>query len=139
MPCYRLSRVAQYCDVIEDGPDDESRYRMLVHDLPRQFRQLGPAARVAALEEAPRLTGTRWDALLAAMAEHVAEAHGLEKPAWVDEPGRFLDPPWAVLAAPQGEEEDRRGLPGCFRRHGALPDAADLDRWDSAGRRWPDG
>ena len=48
------------------------------------------------LEQAPPLTGTGWDALLAAMAKYLAELHGHPVQQWMDEPERFLDETWVL-------------------------------------------
>ena len=64
------------------------------------FTEVGRAEQRAALVERGPLTGTKWDALLAAMVEHVAWLHGHERPAWVDEPERFLDATWVVADTP---------------------------------------
>ena len=65
-------RVAQYADTIENAWSASERYRMLISDLPRRFHQSSRDRQECALEEPPRLTGTNWDALLAATAEHIA-------------------------------------------------------------------
>lgn len=81
----------------------------------------------------PRLTGTRWDALLAAVTEHFAWEHELEPPAWVHEPERFFDPAWLVTDLPKDGLSDidpERFTPPAFRRHGTWIDPCSLDpRW----------
>lgn len=77
--------LATYSRVIEDGPDRDTRYRVLMHDLPRGFHQLEPADQLEGLAEPAPLTGTPWDALLAAVVEHLAWLHGHPVPAWVDD------------------------------------------------------
>ena len=58
--------------------------RMIVHDLPRQFVALDRVAQRRVLEEAPSLTGTAWNALLAELHDHPMQP-------WMDESERFLD------------------------------------------------
>ena len=48
------------------------------------------------MESAPPLTGTRWDALLAATAEHICELHGHPVQSWMDEKERFLNETWVL-------------------------------------------
>ena len=86
--------------------------------------QIGEMAR------SPRLTGTPWDALLAAVTEHLAWEHELEPPEWVHEPDRFCNPPWLVTDWPKGEPSDvdpERFSPPAIRRHGTLIDPRSLD------------
>ena len=69
-----------YAEIVRDGPDFDYAYTMLVHHLPRWFHRLAAADQVEALQVRPELTGTRWDALLAALAEHVARLYGHPAP-----------------------------------------------------------
>ncbi len=89
--------LAAYVSVIEQEPNRHNVYRMLIHDLPRRFHLASPAERRAVLAKQPALTGARWDALLAAVVEHITRLHGEPVPRWVDEPERFLDTPWGSL------------------------------------------
>ncbi len=68
------SRLAGYSRVIREE-DDDTQYRMLVRDLPRQFHRLPRDLQVAALKDPAPLTSACWDALLAAVTEHVALLH----------------------------------------------------------------
>ena len=128
LPAEALWRVGDYCRTIETARNDDERYRMIIHDLPRRFHASSRDGQVHALAEAPPLTGTNWDALLAAVAEHIAIIHDHPIPDWCDEPERFLDIPW--LPARIGGMDMASSWvdsPGAFLRHGALPDPADLD------------
>ena len=120
-------RVAAYSDVIRETHDDPHRYRMIMHDLPRRFHQESQEGQLAALEEPPALTGTRWDALLAAVTEHIARLHDHAVPAWVDEPERFLSVPWVISSNPTVAADSILYCPAAFIRHGALPDPTELD------------
>ena len=70
----------------------------------REFRDefsLRPGATLqgAAIAQAPVPTADRRsDAYLAALAEHLAVGHGLDRPPWCLEPDRFLDAFWFVVA-----------------------------------------
>ena len=87
-------QVAQYADTIDSARNDDERYRMLISDLPRRFHAASRELQARSLEEAPRLTGTKWDALLAAVAEHIAITHGHPVPEWCDDPERSLRIYW---------------------------------------------
>ena len=131
MPIFSFA-LEDYAAFIRDNPEDfDGIYRKIVHEVPRFLMAVEPARRAAILEAAP---GTRWDALLAGMAEHLARLHGLEAPAWCDEPGRFVDPPWVVIAAVGSRSVVR--APAAFLRHGALPDPMDLDARGGEPEPW---
>ena len=87
---------ADYIEGIEAGWPEGDIERMIVCALPRNFQWRSAAEQREALTKRVPLTHTKWDALLAAMVEHVARLHGHERPAWVDEPERFLDSTWVV-------------------------------------------
>lgn len=131
-----LVRVADYSEVVRDAPDDMVRYRALMHDLPRQFHQLPPSLQARALRDPAPLTGTAWDALLAAVVEHIARLHGHAIPEWVDEPERFLDPPWVIPAFADMARESVLFAPAAFVRHGAFPDLSSLDARGGERHTW---
>ena len=64
--------LADYIKGVEEGWPEEDVYRIVVSGLPRGFYALSFEGQRAALKERVPLTGTRWDALLAAVVEHVA-------------------------------------------------------------------
>ncbi len=119
----------------EDWPEADI-YRLIVCGLPRNFHVLPAAEQRAALAGRPRLTGTKWDALLAATVEHVARQHGHDAPAWVDEPERFLDSTWVVSSSPWIRANALMYSPAAFLRHGALPDPRDLDGRGGERHQW---
>jgi hypothetical protein len=74
----------------------------------------------------PSLVGDeRWDALLAALAEHLAAKHDLAPPAWAEP--RVLRRPWfpAELRVQRADALVR--APAAFRKHGVYLSAADLE------------
>ena len=128
--------LAEYTDAINTKWNDADIERAILHDLPRRFHALSPGEQAAVLDSPPPLTGTRWDALLAATAEHLAELHGQSLPGWLEEPARRLDQPWAL---PTGGRVRRNAIlyaPAAFVRHGALPDPRDLDARGGEHRAW---
>ena len=86
---WQVRSFADYAAGVDEGWSKDTMARMVIHDLPRQFIALDRDAQRRVLEEAPPLTGTAWDALLAAMAEHLAELHDHPVQPWMDEPERF--------------------------------------------------
>ena len=113
---------SQYADTIDNAWNDDERYRMLITDLPRRFHASTRELQARSLEEAPRLTGTRWDALLAAVAEHIAITHGHPVPDWCDDPERSLKIYWMPLPVFGKRFPGRhyRDTPGAFLRHGVI-------------------
>lgn len=99
-PARRCLRLQDYSDAVAEGWKQADLYRAIIHELPRLFHSQGAQAQREAIEEAPELTGTAWDALIAAVVEHAAMLHGHDIPAWVQEPKRFLDTPWVVSRLP---------------------------------------
>lgn len=124
--------------VREDWPEGDIQ-RWIVCGLPREFHALSAADQREVLAERAPLTRTKWDALLAAMVEHLARLHGLEQPAWVDEPQRFLDSPWVLSPVPLIRMEALMFAPAAFLRHGAIPDPRDLDRRGGERHEWATG
>ena len=92
--------------------------RAILHDLPRRFHGLQQSRQLEVLSRPPALTGTRWDALLAATVEHIAELHDQPIPGWVNEPERFLKITWVLPEGPVIQEEARAYAPAAFIRHG---------------------
>ena len=69
-------------------------YRMIVCDLPRHLHHCDRDTQERIIAQAPALTGTPWDAMIAGIVEHFALGHGLGVPPWTNEPERFLDRIW---------------------------------------------
>ena len=123
---------SQYAATIDNARSDAERYRMLISDLPRRFHAASRERQARALERAPRLTGTRWDALLAAVAEHIAICHDHPVPDWCDEPERSLKIYWMPIRA-YGKGFPGfvyRDTPGAFLRHGVIVAGWELSERD---------
>ena len=125
-----------YTAAIEDGWTQAELMRAILHDLPRRFHALSHAAQTNVLADVPPLTGSRWDALLAATVEHICGLHGHAAPVWVDEPARFLAETWVVTDVPSIRMNAIAFAPAAFIRHGALPDPRDFDDRCGEHRAW---
>lgn len=125
-----------YTEGIREGWPEVDVERMIVHDLPRQFHARSPDEQRELLGERVPLTHTKWDALLAAMVEHVATLHGHAVPVWAEEPERFLDRTWVLAETPLIRLNSLMYAPAAFLRHGAIPDPRDLDRRGGEHDEW---
>jgi hypothetical protein len=86
-------------------------------------------SRSAAIAERPATTGEpRYDAYLGALAEHLATAHGLQRPAWSLEPDRFLSRFWFVSEVPGFRAVSIAQAPAAFRRRGVFVPERSLHR-----------
>ncbi len=86
-------------------------------------------SRAEAIADRPEATGdARYDAYLGALAEHLAAAHGLERPGWSTEPVRFLDRFWFVSEVPGFRAVSIAQAPAAFRRRGVFVPERSLHR-----------
>lgn len=123
-----------YAKGVDDGWNDTELYRLIVRQIQRSFHSGTEADRKTLLANRPHLTGTKWDAAIAAVVEHTAEVHGYDAPTWVNEPERFLERA-ASLTRPE-TDSDSAWQPGAFLRHGVTIDSRDLDWRTGDGRQW---
>jgi len=86
-------------------------------------------SRDRAIGERPAGTGDpRYDAYLGALAEHLAVAHGIERPAWSVAPDRFLDRFWFVSDVRGFRAASIAQAPAAFRRRGVFVPERSLHR-----------
>jgi len=86
-------------------------------------------SRAEAIGERPEPTeDERYDAYLGALAEHLSLAHGLERPSWSVDPGRFLDRFWFVSDVPGFRAVSIAQAPAAFRRRGVFVPERSLHR-----------
>ena len=116
---------------VREGWNRGELFKLVISGIARQFRHVDEPTREQLLVARPPLTGTPWDALLAAVVEHVATLHGHEPPAWVDEPERFRQRPTGTGVSWRTTSTMAiNGLacaPAAFLRHGVVTDPRDLD------------
>jgi hypothetical protein len=86
-------------------------------------------SRAEAIVSRPEPTGdARYDAYLGALSEHLAAAHGIERPGWSTEAGRFLDRFWFVSEVPGFRAVSIAQAPAAFRRRGVFVPERSLHR-----------
>lgn len=122
-------KTIEFADCVEEMLDDDpaGTYRRIFRNVARRFFESTHRRQRRMLNgPVPRLSGTKWDALLAATVEYAAEIDGHAPPAWTQEPERFLETPWSPLCDWAFVEEDA-WCPAAFIRHGAIPDPRDFD------------
>jgi hypothetical protein len=73
------------------------------------------------IEVAPLPTGDRrYDALLASLVEYSCVHHDMSPPAWVDDPGRFLEQWWFVSGVRSLHANAMVHSPISFKRRGVF-------------------
>ena len=83
----------------------------------------------AAIADAPALTGDeRFDALLAAAAEHAAFHADADVPDWLSNGCRFLRSAWFPIDLPPLRVRGLVSSPASFARRGIFIDRSDLER-----------
>jgi hypothetical protein len=98
--------------------DGEAALRLCLQFID-DFQETAPADRPALLRDAPPSTGdVRWDAFLAALAEHLAYHGALPIPRWVDRKSRFLKQWWFPTDLPSVMASALAESPAAFRRRG---------------------
>jgi hypothetical protein len=97
-------------------------FRHVVREFLDEFAlRGGDSSRAEAIAERPPATGDpRQDAYLGALAEHLAAAHNLSRPAWSVEPARFLERFWFVSDTPGFRAISIAQAPAAFRRRGVF-------------------
>lgn len=106
---------------------DESRALRNIWQLADDLNDADPALRVALCITPPApTTSQRFDALIAAVCEHLLVADNLPTPTWLDESWRTLKEPWDVDTVPALHERARARTPQAISRHGVYLDPREL-------------
>ena len=125
MPGYRPMTVADLASHLSQAPDDKTKWK-LVWEFLEEYRWEPPSGQPSLLEEEPSPVGDeRWDALLAALAEHLAAQHDLAPPQWAEL--RVLRRPWFPAELKVQRAEALVCAPAAFRKHGVYLAASDLE------------
>ena len=133
-----LFRIADYSEILQRALADPEGIpkRLVITNLPRRFHALSFERQVEALRDPPPLVEPKWDALLAAITEHIARLHGHEPAAWAEEPHRFLDEPWIVTPYAAVARDAVEHCPAAFARHAVFIDPGELDFRCGESRTW---
>jgi hypothetical protein len=103
---------------------DRIRWK-LVWEFLEEYRWEPPAAQPRLVEDEPESVGDeRWDALLAALAEHLNAQHDLAPPAWAD--ARVLRRAWFPAELAIQRADALVWAPASFRKHGVYLSVRDL-------------
>lgn len=117
--------VAEAAVAIANSRDDATRLRVFF-EFVRGADEAGEAALQLLIREPPLIGDHRFDALLAAAAEHLATRHGLPGPLWTITVERFLYRAWWVSSLPSARVQALLWTPASFRRRGIYLDRHDL-------------
>lgn len=122
---YQPMTLADLARFVAAEADFAARWRLVVEFLKEYHRE--PAGeRRRLLEEVPGPTGDeRWDALLGALAEHLAMRDGHAAPEWAAAPGlrRF----WFPFDTPGARAQALVHAPAAFRRRGVFVADYEID------------
>lgn len=120
--------IYRLCDTARDiakTRDDSTKLR-LVFEFLRSAQDDGGSV-VELVTPTPPSTGdARFDAMLAAVAEHLCRIANRRPPRWVFSPDRYLDTPWWVSTLGSAKRRARANTPVPFRRRGVMIDRHDL-------------
>lgn len=105
--------------------DDRIRWK-LVWEFLEEYRWEPPGDQPSLLQTEPApVDDERWDALLAAIAEHRAAQHDLAPPAWTG--SRVLRSPWFPAELASQRTDALVWAPAAFRKHGVYLSQKDLE------------
>jgi hypothetical protein len=122
---YQPMTVADLAAYLSQTTDEKTRWKTFWEFL-EEYRWEPPATQTALLMDDPPPVGDeRWDALLAALAEHLAAKHDLAPPGWTEL--RVLRRPWFPPELRVQRADALVHAPAAFRKHGVYLAAADLE------------
>lgn len=121
----RAASLAEIATAIAGRSDDATRWRLFFEFL-RGADESGPAALPLTSHEPPLTGDARFDALLAAAAEHIAARYQRPGPLWTLTVDRFLPRPWWTSPLRSARTEAVLWTPPSFRRRGIYLDRHDL-------------
>ena len=122
---YRPMTLVELADRLRRVSDVKVRWK-LVWEFLEEYRWEPAANQPSLLRHEPPPTGDeRWDALLAALAEHLMAQHDLAPPEWAE--SRVLARPWFPAQLAVQRAEALIWAPAAFRKHGVYLSARDLE------------
>ena len=127
-PEYKPMTLVELSIALTRADDEASKQRWLQEFL-EEYRWEPHEVKAALIAGCPPLTGdARYDAFLAALAEHLAYHDELPMPGWPQEPGRFLERWRFPVTLPTVRAEAIVRSPAAFRRRGIFIGQGSLDR-----------
>lgn len=99
--------------------DEIFRLRLLLHGFGLVWQHATNSERTELIAAEPDPIDARWDAFVAALAEHLCSEAALQPPSWTGDPSRHLDSSW--FAGGCFDFDEARVIattPPAFRRHG---------------------
>lgn len=125
MTGYRPMSLVDLAGRLAREADEKTRWK-LVWEFLEEYRWEEADRQPALLQEEPSAVGDeRWDALLAAIAEHLAAQHDLAPPPWAEL--RVLVRPWFPAELKVQRADALVRAPAAFRKHGVCLSARDLE------------
>jgi hypothetical protein len=122
---YRPMTVADLAVHLSRAADDRTRWK-LIWEFLEEYRWEPADVQPYLLGEEPLPSGDeRWDALLAALAEHLAAKLDLAPPAWAEM--RVLRRPWFPAELKVQRTDALVRAPAAFRKHGVYLSSVDLE------------
>jgi hypothetical protein len=122
---YRPMTLADLAGRLIRTAEDKVRWK-LVWEFLEEYRWEPSDVQPSLLQQEPSSAGDeRGDALLAALAEHLAARHDLAPPQWADP--RVLSRPWFPAELRIQRVEALVWAPAAFRKHGVYLSARDLE------------
>ena len=125
MTGYHPMTLADLAGRLARTPDAKVRWK-LVWEFLEEYRWEPDDVQPSLLSDEPVPVGdARWDALLAALAEHLAAGHDLAPPGWAET--RVLRRPWFPAELEIQRADALVWAPTAFRKHGVYLSARDLE------------
>jgi len=109
-------------------PEEVTRRRLIL-EFVEEYRWEPPDRKPRLLDVPPPYTGSRrYDAFLAALAEHLAYHDGLAVPGWTQDATLVLDQWWFPIDLPSVRADAIVHSPAAFRSRGIFIGTGSLDR-----------
>jgi hypothetical protein len=121
---YRPMTLGNLADRLTRTPDARVRWK-LVWEFLEEYRWEPRDVQLPLLQDEPSSIDDRWDALLAALAEHLAAQHDVAPPNWAE--FRILERPWFPAELEIQRADALVWAPAAFRKHGVYLSARDLE------------
>jgi hypothetical protein len=122
---YQPMRIADLAGHLSGTADDRTRWKLVWEFLEEYRWESGDTQLALLTDEPPPVGDERWDALLAALAEHLTAQHDLAPPSWTEL--RVLNRAWFPAALRVQRADALAHAPAAFRKHGVYLSAADLE------------